>query len=301
LTTSLYFVVIFRYNWYILFVDAKPGTPTLVQTIKGNSGVQAIATLNDQLFVSFAGSSNVSVYNATSFQLLSQLTIPGLGARIYGLATSAQDNYLYVGDNVNCFVYRINISNPSGPGVIYWNAWSYPIGLSVNSARNVLVAYNYAKTVREYTSSGSLVRSFVDISGIYHALELANGTLAISRAGASATLPPQGIAIVSKSGQVILSYGNQSGSGIGEMKNPRHLAVDKDGYILVSDCNNNRVMVVNPSLTVGRQLLLNTSTQSPTALSYDQSRGRLYVGELSGQMRLLVFDNVTNINVWFAN
>jgi len=232
---------------------------------------------------------------------MSQLAIPGLGASIYGLATSVPDNYLYIGDHTNCNVYRVDLSNPNGPGVISWGAWSYPRGLSVNNARNVLVAYNTAKTVREYTSNGSLVRSFVDISGIYHALELTNGTLAISRAGASATLPPQGIAVISTSGQVISSYGNQSGSGIGEMNNPRHLAVDKDGYILVSDCNNNRVMVVNPSLTVGRQLLLNTSTQSPTALSYDQSRGRLYVGELSGQMRLLVFDNVTNINVWFAN
>ena len=85
------------------------------------------------------------------------------------------------------------------------------------------------------------------------------------------------------------------------MNYPLGIAVDNDGYIFVADFYNNRILVVNPSLTDSRQLPLpvNTSLRYPVAVSLDQSRGRLYVGEHSGQFRVLIFDNVINIRAMF--
>ena len=63
------------------------------------------------------------------------------------------------------------------------------------------------------------------------------------------------------------------------------------GYIYVTDRGSNRILTVDPSLKEARQLQLqvNTTLMLPLALSIDRSRGRLYVGEDTGQCRVLVF------------
>jgi DNA-binding beta-propeller fold protein YncE len=77
--------------------------------------------------------------------------------------------------------------------------------------------------------------------------------------------------------------------------------LDQQVCVLVADYYNNRIIALNPSLTAARQLPLpvDTRLQSPFALCFDESRGRLYVGENVGQRRVLVFDNVNNINAMF--
>ena len=68
----------------------------------------------------------------------------------------------------------------------------------------------------------------------------------------------------------IQSYGNAQGSGVGQMNHSCSIAVDNDGYIFVADHGNNRILVVNPSLTDSRQLPLpfNTSLSLPLAVSH---------------------------------
>jgi len=170
----------------------------------------------------------------------------------------------------------------------------------VNHVRNVLVTCNDMK-VREYTPSGSFVReiSTSNSSRLAQAVELKSGLLAVSRCGSQLS----GIFTVSMDGHVINSYGDMSGSALGQLYKPWGIAVDKDGYIIVADRNNSRILVVNPSLEEARllPLPLNIILRGPFALSLDQTHGRLYVGEDEGQKRLLVFDNVTNIHLMFNN
>jgi len=92
--------------------------------------------------------------------------------------------------------------------------------------------------------------------------------------------------------------GADDGSGATQMSNPRSLAVavDTRGYILVADWRNNRILSVDPSLTDARQLLLlslDTGLTYPIALSFDESRGRLYIGEDNGPERVLVFNGIS--------
>ena len=78
------------------------------------------------------------------------------------------------------------------------------------------------------------------------------------------------------------------------MKDPTGLAVTKNDDILVVDEDNNRILLVNSSLSSARELALpvDDGIQWPWSLCLDESRGRFYVGEWSGSHRVLVFDGV---------
>jgi len=104
----------------------------------------------------------------------------------------------------------------------------------------------------------------------------------------SRSSPVHGVFTASMNGHVINGYGNQPGAGKGQMDEPRCLAVDEHGYIIVAETDNNRIMILNPALTDARQLSLpiDADIHGPFALSLDRSRGRLYVGEYRGQNRL---------------
>jgi len=77
------------------------------------------------------------------------------------------------------------------------------------------------------------------------------------------------------------------------MKNPTSLAVTKNGDILVAD-QDNRILSINSSLGSIQELALSVDggIHKPRGLCLDESRGRLYVGELGGEHRVLVFDGV---------
>jgi len=68
--------------------------------------------------------------------------------------------------------------------------------------------------------------------------------------------------------------------------------VTKNDDILVADSDNNRILSMNSSLSSVQELTLavDGGIQCPCGLCLDESRGRLYVVEWSGECRLLVFD-----------
>lgn len=88
------------------------------------------------------------------------------------------------------------------------------------------------------------------------------------------------------------------------MDNPGGLTMNSQGYMLVADFNNNRILALNPTLSEARILPLpynETGTISkPWSLWLDESRGRLYVTENAGQNRVLVYDGVFNLCSIFA-
>ncbi len=88
------------------------------------------------------------------------------------------------------------------------------------------------------------------------------------------------------------------------MSFPYRLAVDSQGFILVADMWNNRILVLNPTLSEARPLPLPLNEtgviKRPRGLWLDESRGRLYVGEDGGNYRVLVYDNVVNLSSAFT-
>jgi len=281
-------------------VDVKAGTPTLVATILSfDKGVTATALLDGQLFVALMDTPQVSVYNTSSFTLTRIIRFSNLGSHMYGLAASAATNYLYISDYDNNKVYGVDLSvtgTVSAPHTLCTTAY-HPHGLSMTADGNVLVVTDDGH-ITEYTPSGTRVRTIQPFSNTYnyHAMELSNSMWVVSQYA-----PNSKIFTTYTNGTVMKTFGSSAGFSLTQCSGPYSLAVDAHGYILVADKSNNRILVVNPSLSEARQLPLpvNPALQSPLALSFDNSRGQLYVGDFNGQHRVLVFNDVTNVNALF--
>jgi tripartite motif-containing protein 71 len=262
-----------------------------------DKGVNAIAAFDNMLFIAKGReSNNVDVYDASTLQQLRHISIPSCNS--WGLATCSTNNCLYVSDHNNNKIHKVSLSTYTV--TTSWKVAAWPQGLSVNRSHNLLVACEYAKKtkIEEYSTTGSRVRKILDDNILCQAIELNDGTLAVTR-----YRPVHGVCVMSVGGKVVRSYGSSSvGSGPGQMNNPRGLAVDKQGFIVVADNGNNRIIVLNPTLTDSRVLPLPVSPgfSGPRGLWYDESRGRLYVGECSENGRLLVFDNVFNLSTIFS-
>ena len=67
------------------------------------------------------------------------------------------------------------------------------------------------------------------------------------------------------------------GSETGQLNEPQHLAVDKNGFIFVADAGNNRIVVLDSKLEWSRDLQIDVN--SPYSLCLDEQRNQLFVGE----------------------
>ena len=92
---------------------------------------------------------------------------------------------------------------------------------------------------------------------------------------------------------MVRSYGGQKGSRLTQMNEPRGLAVDREGRVLVADWDNKRLLVIDQSLSSAHEtsVCVDGGLNRPYSLWYDQPRRRLYIGELSGG-RVIVIDNL---------
>ena len=100
-------------------------------------------------------------------------------------------------------------------------------------------------------------------------------------------------------GAVVRSYGGQPGSQLTQMSYPAGLAVDRDGRVLVADQFNNRLLVIDQSLSSAHEMsvCVDGGLQYPGSLWYDQSRRRLYIvewGAVGG--RVIVIDNLKDFS-----
>jgi len=279
-------------------ISGAPRTPTLAINFTNTNLLEALALLKEQLFVTQNSANKVYVYNTTSFQLMRTITSTAFGYLLSGLATSAINNYLYIADKNNKLVHRVDLSVTRSTNLTSWSFTSNPLTLSLTSSGNVLVVTSDS-TISEYTPSGSLVRSLTDAAGINFAIEVSSGVWAYS------TTSPAGISVgLAVNGTVIKHWGSSTSSTIytiTQLNWPNGLVVDTQGYFLVADTHHNRLIAVNPSLTVARLLPVEASINLyyPYPLVLDQSSGRLYVGEYGANNRVLVFDNVANLYTLF--
>jgi DNA-binding beta-propeller fold protein YncE len=259
---------------------------TLLTSLSGTASVLAIALLDEQLFVTRLNSAKVSVYNCESLNWLKDLTFSGLGTWLFGLATSPIDNYLFISDwNNNC-IHRVNLSAPTVSILTWTVAAGYLRAMSITSNGNLLVVFNY-HNIGEYTPDGTFVRQITDVYTLWHAVQVNNDVWAYVVLDEM-----NGVRTAFTNGTMIKRYGFTAGAAITQMDSPRNLALDAHGYIFVSDLNNNRILIVDPSLTEARQLTLPVSTdlKKPLAILLNPSGNRLYISEDTSNYRILVFD-----------
>jgi len=254
------------------------------------TGVLAVASLGDEVFVTrYDNSQKVEVYDAGTLSLQRSITVLGLGKQLYGLIACISNSCLYMSDYDNSCIHRAELTGSNA--VTKWSVAFRPRGLSVNKAHNVVVACYESNKLQEYTTHGSLVREIFLHAGVtspFHAVQLSSGDYVVSLCMSSGV-----VSVVGVDGQVRHSYGQSQTSDVGQMNNPRGLAVTKNDDIVVADHGNNRILSMNSSLSSIQQLALpvDGGIQQPRCLCLDELRGRLYVGKCSGS-RLLVFGDV---------
>ena len=244
---------------------------------------QAVAIWNDKLYSPDARSPYIHVYNVDPFEYQRTITVNGM-KRPSDIVAS--DNVLYVSEWEDKLIHRIQLPEES---VSNWTVDGIRLKLSIAKNGNVIVAswHNPAK-IFEYTSFGNLVREIVvnrfdaNLTALNHAIQIEGDKFIVCHTRTT----HHRVCMIDNTGRVIKCYGGNKGSGIGHLNMPTYLEIDRNGFILVADFNNNRIVQLNSSLeyideTVG--------IQEPHRILLNEERGRLYVKEYNNKS-LTVFD-----------
>jgi len=226
-------------------------------------------------------------------ELQQRLLVPKLSC-VSGIVACSRFNCLYVGDWDISSVHRVDLSRPNTSK--NWSVARIPEGLSVNSAHNVLVSCLLENKLQEYTTRGDLVKEVrLDVINPRHAIQLSSGDYVVSQ-----YTSPGVVCLVGPDGRVLCSFGQsmpQNHAKIQSVKYPVSLAVYKTGDILVTDRGNNRILGIDSTLSHAKEfpIAAEVALQKPYALWLDEGHNRLYVGEMRGRNRLLVFCDVNSI------
>ena len=83
---------------------------------------------------------------------------------------------------------------------------------------------------------------------------------------------------------MIRSYRGQPSRGEGQVDYPAHLAVDSEGHVFVTDSDNNRVLVLDSTLSLCKVISCvdDRRVYSPCRLHYSVDTHRLMVGLNNG-------------------
>jgi len=268
-------------------VDSNSSSLTVTHVIPKSTAVGGVTSLGNDVFVLRDNSQQIEVYNAKIFTLQRKITVPELGPFTYGLAACPHSNCLYASDSIS--VHRVELSGRNK--VMKWSVAREPAGLSVNSEHNLLVVSNGERKLQIFTTHGTRLQNIqlqADIECPRHAVQLPTGQFLVSHCGSL-----HRVCLVGVDGAVVRSYGGQKGSQLTQMHEPSGLSVDREGCILVADQYNNRLLVIDQSLSSAHEMsvCVDGCLRCPGSLWYDQSRRRLYIGEWDGG-RVIVVDDL---------
>jgi len=279
----------------------------VLHVIPGRNLVTGVTSLDDDVFVVRCRSQQkIEVYDAKTFTLQRHITVPRLCGYSVGLAACPHNNCLYASDYDNDSVHRVELSGNNA--VMKWSVASGPVGLSVNSEHNLLVVSRGERKLQIFTTRGTLLQNIqlqADIECPRHAVQLPTGQFLVSHSGSL-----HRVCLVGVDGAVVRSYGGQEGYQLTQMNEPRGLAVDREGRILVADQFNKRLLVIDQSLSSAHEMsvCVDGGLNRPSSLWYDQSRRRLYIGEWSGAYigewsgaRVIVIDNLEDFTAAQVN
>jgi len=287
-------------------VDSDSSSPTVTHVIPGRNGVGGVTSLGDNVFVMRAYSQQqIEVYDAKTFTLQRYIYVPRLGGYSVGLAACPHNNCLYASDRDNNSVHKVELSGNNA--VMKWSVARGPVGLSVNSEHNLLVVCRDERKLQIFkihrslprkttlTIYGSLLQNIqlqADVECPRHAVQLPTGQFLVSHEGSL-----HRVCLVGVDGAVVRSYGGEEGSQLTQMSRPAGLSVDREGRVLVADQWNDRLLVIDQSLSSAHEMsvCVDGFLNRPFSLWYDQSRRRLCIGEWD-EGRVIVIDNLIDFS-----
>ena len=248
--------------------------------------VFGITSWNDELYVVTSGSPDIDVYDIDTLHHRRKIRVEGL---VDACNIVAHANVLYVSEYEDKLIHRIQLSDETSS---HWSVNSRLLTMSINKKGNVVVSCRDLKKIIEYTPTGSRVREIqvnaIDktIRGLYHAIQLDDDRFAICHA----TKTHHRVCMIDSNGRMMEIYGGRKGSGIRQMSLPCYLAIDRNGFILVADYFNNRIIQLNASLEFIREFIPGSvGLIYPMRIHLHENTRRLYIAE-SGQRNITIFD-----------
>jgi len=255
-------------------------SPSVTHVIPGDPGVYAVTSLDDRVYVVRQYKKEVEIYDAATLTLGRRLPVPRISHGASGIAACPRNKCIYLSDWYDPSIHRVDLSTDA---VNEWSVAERPRGLSVNRDHNLLMACSHDKKLQEYTTGGRLVREICLLVGSpWHAIQLSTGDYVVSHRES-----PGVVSVVGVDGGLLRRYEPSSSSDVGPIHYPSSLAVTKHGDILVTDRGNNRILAINSSLTRAQLFPIpaDIELQEPLALYLDETRDRLYIGEMTARQR----------------
>jgi len=281
---------------FVAMISAATPVHILKPSSKSTSGVCGVTSLRNEVYIAHQRSNQIDVYDAASVSHRRHLVLPFKTFQ-GSLAACSKNNCIYV----TSFSYKYQgIFKADAEGhqpASRWAAVRDARGLTVDrETGNVLVVCCDSVKIQEFADIGKLVRE-IDLqpSGITHplnVLRLSKDELGVTHAGAR-----HRFCIVGLDGRVIRSYGDQPGCGTGQLFQPYGLAVGEPGtvYIACSEYHSLGILMLNLSTfetaLVDMAIPDHCRMKFAFCLHYDRARRRLYIGEATGECRLIVVVN----------
>jgi len=260
--------------------------PELIRTIttkaakEKNESINGLTILNDELFVISRKSSEIEVFHAQKLTFCRRLKRKGLvdpldivacnrSKRLYIMdyKTADQPKTMFVVNSYGKLLTKVRTGFDYGR-------------LSITEDSNVILTVFWTGKLNVYSADGQLLTEMKlppDVVHPRHAIRLANGDFVVSHGYFDEEV--HGVCIVGTNGEVKKSYIGTNGSAAGEINIPNYLAVDKDGFVLVADRRNNRVLLLSPDLKFEREILSKStySERYTTRVLFNESSSRLMV------------------------
>ena len=262
-----------------------------------------MAILDTELFVLQEESSEVQVYCLLTFSFSRRWNLGEL-IKPQDIVSCNRNKCLYIFDYKGYISWSNEILRVDAHGKLIkkWSVGSnFGYSLSVTSESNVILPVYKSRTLTEYSPDGQFIRKVNILSSsvfceIWHAIKLTNGHFLISLRSAELFPgllgPGHGVCIVDGGGRPKKSFGGQVASNIGHMNVPFHMYVDGNGFVLVVDRENSRVLLLNSDLKFKKEILSKVEgLRRPTRLSLNESNGRLFVADNdSNNQQILIFN-----------
>ena len=215
-----------------------------------------MTVLNNKLYVlrervlERAGWFMLDVYSTEGdvWQLEKMVTVTGEDLR--DVASCVKHKCLYVCDFSAKSIPKLSLD---GAEVSRWNVNEACVGISVTSdSCSLLLTSGESNKVLELSGeNGQRLRDIrlpEEIQSPRHAVLLSTGELLVSHG-------EHRVCKVSTDGSTVIhSFGSEVGSQMEKLSLPCQLAVDKDGFVFVADCWNNRLVLLSPSLEFVREI-----------------------------------------------
>ena len=246
--------------------------------------------LNEQVFVIVSNSNGVQVFNTRT--LVPEPIIP-----VFGLSDptdiAGKENFLYIGSSKGK-VFRIDIRDKS---ITSWSVRGGKgrVSLSVNQQGHVIatkMSFKIASNnIYEYTSTGELRREIAlkgDVVDPYRAVHIDGDQFLVCHVERGADM--HRVCLIDNQGNLIKSFGSTHGSGNANLWRPCRLVVDRNGFILVADSWNNRLVVLNKQMEYVQDIIpTSIKLYHIDTLFLDEDNSRLFLSD-NCNSNLAVFD-----------